>query len=79
VIGTEEGGVTELIEINKTGWLISPENPQQLAEAIVAVERQPEESHLIAQQARIHASERFNIKVINQQISQLLTQAIDNQ
>lgn len=78
VIGTGEGGVTELIEINKTGWLISPENPQQLAEAIVAVERQPEESHLIAQQARIHASECFNIKVINQQISQLLTQAIDN-
>jgi len=35
VIATKIGGLTEVIEENKNGFLIDPENPGQLADAIL--------------------------------------------
>ncbi|MGH2416649.1 MAG: glycosyltransferase, partial [Microcystaceae cyanobacterium] len=76
VVATGKGGVAELVEPEKTGWLISPGNAQQLAEMIVTIKKQPDRAEFIAQQAQVQANQRFDIRMINQQISQLLSQVI---
>lgn len=76
VVAANEGGATELVEKNKTGWLISPEDPIKLTEVITICRKHPEFAATIAHQAQIHASQHFDLKVINKQISQLLWQTI---
>ena len=74
VVAAQAGGAVELVETGKTGWLVSPGDPQQLAAVINTCRQQPELSQSIAQQAQISASQRFGLASINQQIAQLLTQ-----
>ena len=72
VVAAQAGGATELIDSGSNGWLIPPENPQQLAAVIKACRAQPEQTQAIAHQAQIQASQRFHLHTINQQIAQLL-------
>jgi glycosyltransferase involved in cell wall biosynthesis len=78
VIATGAGGIAELVEEGETGWLVSPGDFQQLAEAIVSIKNQPKKARLIAQQAQSQAEHRFKLKTINQQIFQLLSQVVKN-
>jgi len=43
-IASSISGIPELIQENNTGWLVSPEAPQELADAIEFVFRNPEEA-----------------------------------
>ena len=72
VIAAKAGGAIELIEHQKTGWLFTPGNSLELAENINNCRQHPELGETIAQQAKIVASQRFDLTTINQQISQLL-------
>lgn len=74
VVAASAGGAVELVETGKTGWLVPPGDPQQLAAVINTCRQQPELSQSIAQQAQISASQRFQLASINQQIAQLLSQ-----
>lgn len=76
VVAAAAGGVIELVETDKTGWLFSPGDSQQLAKIITTCHNQPEQAKTIAYQAQIQASQRFELSAINQQISQLLDQVI---
>ncbi|MFB2917418.1 glycosyltransferase [Aerosakkonema funiforme] len=73
VVAAKAGGAMELIATNKTGWLVPPGDAIALADAIVACRDRPENAATIARNAQIEASERFNLKAINKQISQLLS------
>ncbi len=73
VVGTAAGGVIELIEPGKTGWLFPPGNSQKLAQIIMSCYQQPEQADAIAHHAKIQATQRFNLKTVNQQIAQLLS------
>ncbi|NER20262.1 MAG: glycosyltransferase family 4 protein [Symploca sp. SIO1C2] len=72
VVAAEAGGAIELVETGKTGWLVTPGNPQQLAEVITTCRQQPEYVATIAKESQRQASQRFNLTNINQQINQLL-------
>ncbi len=76
VVAAEAGGAVELVENGKTGWLIPPGDPQKLAEAIASSRNQPEQAAIIARNAQIQASQRFHLKAINQQVSQLLCRVV---
>lgn len=76
VVATEAGGVVELVEHSVTGWLVSPGEPQQLADVIINCRNQPEHTATVAHQAQIQASQRFQLATINQQIAQLLSQML---
>lgn len=78
VVATKAGGAIELVEAGITGFLVPPEDPQQLAEVIISCRNQPEMTAAIAQQAQSQASERFHLQTINQQIAQLLSQTVKN-
>jgi len=72
VVAARAGGVVELVETDKTGWLVLPGDAQGLGEIITACRNQPEYTATIAHQAKIQASKRFHLTTINQQIAQLL-------
>jgi glycosyltransferase involved in cell wall biosynthesis len=72
VVASDAGGAVELIEHGKTGWLTPPGDVLKLAETIEYCRIHPEEATAIAHEAKVMASQRFNLLVTNQQISQLL-------
>ena len=74
VVAAAAGGVVELIENGKTGWLFSPGNSQQLAEVICNIKKQTSDVKRITDLSKIKASQNFRLDLINQQISQLLSQ-----
>lgn len=74
VVAAQGGGMTELIEHDQTGWLVSPNQPQQLAAIIAACRDDPEQAHAVAHQAQQQASQKFNLTKVQQQISSLLEQ-----
>jgi glycosyltransferase involved in cell wall biosynthesis len=71
-IAAKAGGVVELVEHGRTGWLVPPKEPTLLAEAIAKCKQQPDVTATVAHQARDTASQRFHMHTINQQIAQLL-------
>jgi glycosyltransferase involved in cell wall biosynthesis len=77
IVASAAGGVVELVEFDKTGWLFSPGNSQQLARTITTCRNQPEYTANIVHQAHIQATQRFELKATNQQISQLLYQVLE--
>ena len=76
VVAAEAGGAIELVEPSITGFLVPPGEPILLAEVIANCRNQPEYTAAIAHQAQLQASERFNLKTINQQIAQLLRRVV---
>lgn len=72
VVAAQAGGAIELVEQGKTGWLVPPGDPLQLAAAITTCRDRPEYAATIAREAQIQASQRFHLTTINQQIAQLL-------
>ena len=76
VVAAQAGGAVELVEQDKTGWLVPPGDPLQLAAVITKCRNQPLLAATIAHQAQIQASQRFHLTAINQQLNQLLYEAI---
>ena len=74
VIASKAGGAMELVEHDKTGFLVTPGNVEELAQTITQCYQHPEDIIAIANQARTTASQKFHLNQINQQISQLLCQ-----
>lgn len=72
VVAAQAGGVVELIEHTKTGWLVPPNDPQQLAAVIMNCRDHPQQTEFVGQQALQQASQRFNLTKIQQQIASLL-------
>lgn len=60
VIASDVGGLTEVVEHGKSGWLIEPERPAALAEAIVEAASDPVRLAEFGRRARIRA-EQFSI------------------
>ena len=75
-IAAAAGGATELIDHGKTGWLCPPNQPQKLAELILATYQHPEQATAMATAAKAEASATFNLAHTNQQIRSLLAQVI---
>ncbi|KJH71502.1 glycosyltransferase family 4 protein [Aliterella atlantica] len=73
VVATKAGGAIELVEDGKTGWLVEPGNVDALAATINTCLEQSQLSANIAQQAKVQASQRFDVATINQQIEKLLS------
>lgn len=77
VVAAQAGGAVELVETGVNGFLVPPEEPQQLAKVITTCHNQPEVTATITQRAHDTASQRFHLTKINQQIAQLLCQVVE--
>jgi glycosyltransferase involved in cell wall biosynthesis len=76
VIAAEAGGAMELVEDGINGFLVAPGEPQELAQVIHNCRQESAKTANIANNARISASERFDVRIINQQIQELLKSII---
>lgn len=61
-IATRVGGFPDLVRDGETGWLVSPANPQQLAETIVAVLHDPSQAKVLAIRGKALAKDLFDVK-----------------
>jgi glycosyltransferase involved in cell wall biosynthesis len=72
VIAAQAGGAIELVEDGINGFLVTPGEPQELAKVIHNCLQESVKTANIANNARISAGQRFDVKIINQQIQELL-------
>ncbi|OYD91300.1 glycosyl transferase family 1 [Nostoc sp. 'Peltigera membranacea cyanobiont' 213] len=73
VVAAKAGGVMELVEQGLNGFLVTPGEPQELAQVIITCLQETEITATIANNAKTTASRRFDVATINQQIAQLLS------
>ncbi len=72
IVAAAAGGVVELIEPGKTGWLAPPGDALKLADVIHQCRRRPEQTSTIAHRAKLKATQCFQLAHTNQQIAALL-------
>lgn len=73
VVAAKAGGAIELVEHGINGFLVTPSEVEELAAVITTCFQEPEKTTIIANNARVTASQRFDVKTINQQIALLLS------
>ncbi len=76
VVAAKAGGAIELVEQGINGFLVTPGNPQELAQVLISCLNEKQKTVAIANNARTTASQRFDVTNINQQIAQLLKRLI---
>jgi glycosyltransferase involved in cell wall biosynthesis len=62
VVGTNVGGLPDLIQNNKTGWLVPPQNPEALARAVLEALENPSEARMRAAQGGELARRLFDVE-----------------
>ncbi|MEB3277717.1 MAG: glycosyltransferase [Lyngbya sp.] len=72
IVASAGGGVVELVNPGKTGWLVTPGNSEELANVINSCYQNPELAANVATEAYKKANENFQLQQTQQQIDQLL-------
>lgn len=72
IIGTTIGGIPDLIENGKNGVLINPNNPKELAENIINLLKDPDQSAKMGQQGRQLAEQKYSWKKISEQYEKII-------
>jgi len=72
MVASAAGGVLEIIEHEKTGWLYEPGNPEALAGALGSVFADKARSAAIAHAGQIHARDTFTVAATVKQIETAL-------
>ncbi|MDD1429210.1 glycosyltransferase family 4 protein, partial [Dolichospermum sp. ST_sed9] len=72
VVAAQAGGAIELVQDGINGFLVTPGKPQELARVINNCRQESVKTANIANNAKISATQRFDVKIINQQIQELL-------
>ncbi|AKG22109.1 glycosyltransferase family 4 protein [Calothrix sp. 336/3] len=76
IIAAKAGGAMELVENEVNGFLVEPGKSEDLALVISDCFHHREKTGKIAENARLSASQRFDVVNINQQIAQLLLRVL---
>ena len=76
VIASRAGGVLEIIEHNKTGLLVTPGHPLELAEAIERLISDVSLSEMLVKQAKEVAMQRFSMKFMIDCITREISSAL---
>ncbi|MFH1406874.1 MAG: lipopolysaccharide heptosyltransferase II, partial [Candidatus Omnitrophota bacterium] len=61
VVATAVGGVVEIIQHEKTGLLVAPQEPNEMAQAIIRAYKDPEQTRIMAVAARKRVEKEFNL------------------
>lgn len=59
VIATDIAGIREVVRQGETGWMVEPNNPKALAEAMNWLVENPAEAAKMGENGRAHVSEKF--------------------
>jgi glycosyltransferase involved in cell wall biosynthesis len=69
VVATNVGGLPDLIQENKTGWLVPPRNPKDLAHAILEALQNPAESRRRALEGQKLARTMFEVETTGREVA----------
>jgi len=61
-IGSNVGGIPELVVDGKTGFLVEPRNPNQIAEKVIQILSDEQLARRMGRNAREGAESEFNMK-----------------
>ncbi|CAD6510163.1 D-inositol-3-phosphate glycosyltransferase [Paraburkholderia hiiakae] len=75
VIASAAGGVTEIVNHGRNGWLVQPGNPAALVDAIETVRRAPAMASALVREARAEVAKRFSVDVYLERMKALLARA----
>ena len=67
VVASRIGGLVDLIEDGKSGFLVPCNDPAALANRIIGVLRNPQQSQVMAQQARLNLEKYFSVQQMLQE------------
>lgn len=77
VVSTYHSGIPELIETNKSGYLVEEKNPNNLAEILENILNKSEyELNDITERARIKIEEQFDVNLLNKQLVSLFKRCV---
>ncbi len=76
VIGSEAGGIPDIIEHGHTGWLVPPGNASALADTILRLCAAPDETRSVAERGRVETLRRFSWERILADLSAVYEEAI---
>jgi glycosyltransferase involved in cell wall biosynthesis len=79
ILATRVGGIPEIIEHGKSGWLVPPENQQALAEAIALLLSSKELCQQLSDGALEKVSAQYSIKPIIQQLLESYEKVLSTQ
>ena len=68
VIATNVGAVPEIIQHGVNGWIVPPDDPMALADAIEQLLHDPDQMEKLAHQAQQHAQEFFNLERVTMEV-----------
>jgi glycosyltransferase involved in cell wall biosynthesis len=77
VVATSVGGVPELVDSHKTGYLVPPKDAQSLAKMIKKILIDPEKSQQMGQLGRQRIIEKFSIQEMVDQTEQLYQKVVE--
>jgi glycosyltransferase involved in cell wall biosynthesis len=78
VIGTTAGGIPEVVEHGKSGLLVAPENPCQLAEAMLSVLRNEDLRDRLGRQGRQRVESVFSSRRMGEGVSNLYADTLSD-
>jgi glycosyltransferase involved in cell wall biosynthesis len=76
IVATRVGGIPEVITNDKTGILVEPQNPSQLAEGIIRVLENSEDANRMASEGRKLVEEHFNSKDLSKKIEKIYQEVL---
>jgi glycosyltransferase involved in cell wall biosynthesis len=62
VIATRSGGPQEIITHKENGWLVAPESPAIIADALIKLSNDDVLCHRLAKSGKAHVIENFDVK-----------------
>jgi glycosyltransferase involved in cell wall biosynthesis len=77
VIGTRIGGIPELLEGGERGLLVDPGSVEQLADAISALEKKPQQSIAMGRAARTYVERQHSARAHLASLSEIYRRAIN--
>lgn len=77
VVGTPQGAMVEMIRHGETGFLVQPEDPQQLSEAIFQLMQNSQLRTIMGNNARKRIEENYSTAITHQQLVSVLQEVIN--
>ncbi len=76
VVATRVGGIVDLVVDQETGLLIAPHNPQQLADAVITLAKDPALRKSMGLQGKKRVDDRFSAATMVEQIDQVYQEVL---
>ncbi len=78
IVATDHGGAQETIKRGETGWLVSPDDDQLMADAIrEALSLQSEHRDVLAERSMKHIKDNFTVEVMVRKTLQVYNELLD--